>query len=285
MINHLRLLLIFVFFFISKSSALKFVGANWKCTIESLNEVEKQCQDLNDMWSTLNDDEKDQIELCINPPYVYIDRVRRLLNDEIKVGSQNALDAVGPDRKNTGATTMSMLRSVGCDWVLLGHSDRRNNLGETNKLIASKVRAALDEGLRVTLTIGELKWQRKMGLALRTLRKQLGIVAEKVPQDAWDRVVVAYEPVWAIGHGSTPCSPQEAQRINASLRKFICDKFGPEAAKACRFTYTGSVNEVNAAQYSGLPDVDGFVVGRAGLDANKLKTIISTLLSNNGKRD
>lgn len=244
----------------SASSKL-FIAANWKCSLESIKDVEKQCQDLNKMWSSLDDADKKAIELCVNPPFVYIDRVRAKLNNEITVGSQNALDARGsPDQKNTGATTMAMLRSVGTDWVLLGHSDRRNNLGETDKLIATKVRAALDEGMGVTLTIGELKWQRSMYLALRTLRKQLGIAIADVPKDNkyyWEHLVIAYEPVWAVGEGATPCSPREAQRINAALRKFINDKIGPEAARACRFTYTGSVNDVNAAEYASLPDVDG----------------------------
>lgn len=264
----------------SAVSSKLFLAANWKCSLESINDVDTQCKDLNAMWSSLNKTDKEAIELCINPPFVYIDRVRRQLNKEIQVGSQNALDARGPDQKNTGATTMSMLRSVGTNWILLGHSDRRNNLGETNHLIATKVRAALEEGMGVTLTIGELKWQRRMGLALRTLRRQLGIAIENVPShDCWDKIVIAYEPVWAVGEGSIPCSPAEAQRISAALRKCVHDKISPEAARACRFTYTGSVNEGNAVDYASLPDVDGFVVGRAGLDSIKLKSIIQTLAS------
>lgn len=265
--------------FRAASASKLFLGANWKCVIESKEDVDKQCQNLNQMWSTLSEQEKNSTELCVNPPFVYIDRVRAALDADIKVGSQNALDARGPDRKNTGATTMKMLRSVGVDWVLLGHSDRRNNLGETNRLIASKVSAALQEGMGVTLTVGELKWQRNMGLALRTLRKQLGIVSKVIPNDSWGRIIVAYEPVWAVGEGSVPCSPKEAQRINASLKKFVRERVGAEAAESCRFTYTGSVNELNAEQYAKLPDVDGFVVGRAGLDTIKLKSIISTLSS------
>jgi triosephosphate isomerase len=270
----------------SSSSAKIFLAANWKCSIESIQDVDAQCEDLNAMWSSLDEVEKNVIELCINPPFVYIDRVRRQLNTDIQVGSQNALDARAGrideiDEKNTGATTMSMLRSVGTKYVLLGHSDRRNNLGETNQLIATKVRAALEEGMGVTLTIGELKWQKKMGLALRTLKKQLSIaIANISPSDekCWEKIVIAYEPVWAVGEGSTPCSPAEAQRINAALRKFVHDTISPEASRTCRFTYTGSVNDENAPDYASLLDVDGFVVGRAGLDSIKLKSIIKTLV-------
>lgn len=271
------------------ASAKIFLAANWKCSIESIQDVDAQCKDLNAMWSSLDGVDKNVIELCINPPFVYIDRVRRQLHTDIQVGSQNALDARGGrhmeiDERNTGATTMSMLRSVGTDYVLLGHSDRRNNLGETNELIATKVRAALEEGMGVTLTIGELKWQRKMGLALRTLKKQLSIAIAHVPppdnddDECWKKIIIAYEPVWAVGEGSTPCSPAEAQRINAALRKFVHDTISPEAARSCRFTYTGSVNDENAADYASLLDVDGFVVGRAGLDSIKLKSIIKSLV-------
>jgi triosephosphate isomerase len=170
-----------------------------------------------------------------------------------------------------------MLRAVGCDWVLLGHSDRRNNLGETDELISDKVKKALEAGMGVTLTIGELPNQRRWGRALATLRKQLGAATEAIKPDEWHRIVVAYEPVWAVGEGATPCSPEEAQRINAELRTFITERVSADAAAACRLTYTGSVNEENAVAYAALEDVDGFVVGRAGLDMAKLKSIIHTL--------
>lgn len=256
-----------------------FLGANWKCERETVSAVDELVDDLNRMWHSLSKTEAEAVELCVNPPFPFLDRVRSRLHKNICVGSQNALDARGPDRRNTGATTMLMLRSVGCQWVLLGHSDRRNNLGETDELIAEKARVALEAGLGVTLTIGELKSQRDSGLALETLRKQLGVVAEAVPNDAWGNIVVAYEPVWAVGEGATPCSPEEAQRVSAELRRWIRENVSADAAEACRLTYTGSVNENNAAEYAVMTDIDGFVVGRAGLDTVKLKSIIHTLAS------
>lgn len=256
-----------------------FIAANWKCKIGDgdANEVDKLCDDLNEMWASLNDMEKDAVELCVNPPFVYLDRVRSRLATDISVGSQNLFDANGPNGPNTGATTPQMLNAIGAEWVLLGHSDRRNNLGETDTLIADKVKESLSAGLGVILTIGELENQRKWGRTLATLKKQLGTAMNGIGADQWDRVVIAYEPVWAVGEGAKPCSPEEAQRINSELRQFIENKVSVEAAKACRLTYTGSVNEKNAASYSSLSEVDGFVVGRAGLDSTKLKTIIQTL--------
>ncbi len=260
-----------------------FLGANWKCKVGDgdAKEVDALCTDLNKMWRSLSKVEKENVELCVNPPYVYLDRVRSCLHKDIAVGSQNVFDATGPNGGNTGATTAKMLSAVGTEWVLLGHSDRRNNLGETDKLIATKVRESLAAGLGVILTIGELPNQRRMGLALSTLRKQLGAAMEGIQPHEWGKIVVAYEPVWAVGEGATPCTPEEAQRINAALRKFIVKQVSEDAAAACRLTYTGSVNEKNAALYASLDEVDGFVVGRAGLDTSKLQSIIQTLAKAN----
>lgn len=270
-----------------KSKQKKFLAANWKCQLEDVKDVDTLCEDLNGMWNLLSADEKDSVELCVNPPYVFLDRIRSCLTNEISVGSQNVYDARGPNKGNTGAVTPQMLHSVGSEWVLLGHSDRRNNLGEKDDLISEKVRASLAAGLGVILTIGELPSQRKWGRTLATLRKQLGTAARGIQSDQWHRIVVAYEPVWAVGEGAVPCSPEEAQRINYELRSFITKIVNEDAAAACRFTYTGSVNDGNAATYAVLPDVDGFVVGRAGLDTSKLQSIIQILaaadgLSNNG---
>ena len=135
----------------------------------------------------------------------------------------------------------------------------------------------LSSGLRVTLTIGELPYQRRWGLALPTLRKQVLQAMKGIHPDEWDRIVIAYEPVWAVGEGATPCSPEEAQRVNTYLRNLIAKHVNADAAAACTLTYTGSVNDVNAADYASLKDVEGFVVGRAGLDMTKLKSIIHTL--------
>lgn len=229
------------------------------------------------MWQSLSKVERNKVELCVNPPYVFLDRVRRRLTREISIGGQNVYDAMGPNIGNTGTTTSKMLKSLGCESVLLGHSDRRNGLSETDQLISDKVKKSLEAGLAVTLTIGELPIQRKLGLALLTLRKQMGEAIKGIQPDEWDRIVIAYEPVWAVGEGSTPCSPEEAQSINAFLRRMITKRVNADAAAACRLTYTGSVNEKNAVDYASLEDVEGFVVGRAGLDMTKLRSIIQTL--------
>ena len=254
-----------------------FLGANWKCSLETPQEVDALVQELNRLWTSLSGNEQAAVELCVHPPYCFVDRVRARLNKDISVGSQNVFDCRGPNIGNTAAVTTRMLQNIGCDWVLLGHSDRRNNLGETDSLIASKVRQSLDAGLNVVLTIGELQSQRRWGLAVYTLRKQLRAAAKVIKSDEWHRIVVAYEPVWAVGEGATPCSAPEAQRIHTALRRCIEQAAGQDAASQCRLVYTGSVTADNAEAYAEQNEVDGFVVGRAGLNMTQLRSIIATL--------
>lgn len=256
-----------------------FVATNWKCGIRSPSDADDLVEAMNRMWSELDAGTKASVELSVHPPYVFVDRVRQKLDASISVGSQNVFDATFPNRGNTGATTPEMLVGLGCDRVLLGHSDRRNHLGETDDLIAAKAGASLAAGLGVVLTLGETKPQREAGEELAVLFEQLGTVADAIPNtvDTWKKVALAYEPVWAVGEGATPCDFAEAKRIHEALRGFVADRVSPEAASACTITYTGSVNPSNAGGYAEIRDVDGFVVGRAGLDASKLSSILTTL--------
>ena len=262
----------------------KFIGANWKCSLESVQDVDRLVSDMNQKYNLLSKKEQQSVELCVLVPYIFIDRVRQKLNPHLLVGSQNIYEAAPiianqvSQNKNTGTVTTNMLQSVGCDWVLLGHSDRRNNLHEKDQWISEKVRLVLDsDKMGVVLTIGEVLSQRQWGQTLATLKKQLKVATQYVQLHEWRRVVVAYEPVWAIGDGAQPCSPEEAHNILSTLRSYISEWYGTDAATACRFTYTGSVDDKNCLSYATLPDVDGFVVGRAGLDATKLNTIIRSL--------
>eukprot|EP00339_Tiarina_fusa_P029584 CAMPEP_0117081856 /NCGR_PEP_ID=MMETSP0472-20121206/57670_1 /TAXON_ID=693140 ORGANISM="Tiarina fusus, Strain LIS" /NCGR_SAMPLE_ID=MMETSP0472 /ASSEMBLY_ACC=CAM_ASM_000603 /LENGTH=173 /DNA_ID=CAMNT_0004809911 /DNA_START=260 /DNA_END=778 /DNA_ORIENTATION=- len=145
-----------------------YIGCNWKCSIDSPDEADKLVQSLNEAWKELasssssssSPDIRDKVELSVHPPYVFLDRVRQGLDDDIAVGSQNIYDSSFPNKGNTGAITPGMLSKLGVQWVLLGHSDRRNNLGETDELLAAKAAEVLEAGLSLCLTIGELKEQR-----------------------------------------------------------------------------------------------------------------------------
>ena len=263
-----------------------FIGCNWKCCVESPVEVDNLVQDLNKIWRGLDQACRDAVELSVYPPYVFIGRVRQHLDPGMAVGSQNIYDASATNKsanhKNTGAITETMLSQLGVQWVLLGHSDRRNNLGESDALIAEKAQKVLTCNLRqlkICLTLGELGSQRDNGETEAVLKKQLDAIVRFVPDDkSWSRVALAYEPVWAVGEGATPCPPAETQRILRILRDHLRGTVSVAAAENCRITYTGSVNEDNAASYAVLSEVEGFVLGRAGLDADKLKSIIQTIV-------
>lgn len=259
-----------------------FVGCNWKCGLETSAQVDLFVRQLNEAWRH-NTSILRETELCVFPPFVYLDKVRSALDPGMHVGSQNSEDALpdhaasGEVRKLTGTVTARMLQSIGCKWVLLGHSDRRNVIGESDVLIAEKVVRCLEMGLHVNLTVGESLQARQAGIAIPTLLRQFGLAAAHVQQSWWDRIVVAYEPVWAIGKDAVACSPREAQLVLAALRGWLRDHVNASAAETCRFVYTGSISEYNVHEYTHLPDLDGFVVGRAGNDVTALMSVCTAL--------
>uniref|UniRef100_A0A0G4HD20 Triosephosphate isomerase n=1 Tax=Chromera velia CCMP2878 TaxID=1169474 RepID=A0A0G4HD20_9ALVE len=170
--------------------------------------------------------ELERIELCLCPPFVLVDRVRRLLDRRIAVGAQNVFEACGPLKEGTGVITLSLFREVGCSWIILGHSDSRNIFGETDLLIAEKTVACLSVGLGVNLTVGETSEQRASGEEIETLIMQTKATAERVGPSDWERIVIACEPVWAVGEGAVPCSPEEATQVLEEVRNWL-DKNAP----------------------------------------------------------
>jgi triosephosphate isomerase len=253
-----------------------FIGANWKCSLQELPAVDALISALNTGWAKQTSSLRD-VELCVSPPHVFLGRVRDKLTPGVLTGAQNVHEAVGPVGAGTGVTTGALLRAVGCSWVMLGHSDRRNTFMEADALLAAKAAECLEAGLGVNLTIGETRTQRDAGDAIATVLKQVEAVAARVPAGSWAKVVIAYEPVWAVGEGATPCTPEETQRVHGEIRSYLCKHAGEQAAAACRLVYTGSVSVANAESYAVLQDVDGFVVGRAGLDADALLHICAIL--------
>eukprot|EP00929_Paragymnodinium_shiwhaense_P104442 TRINITY_DN6887_c0_g1_i2.p1 TRINITY_DN6887_c0_g1~~TRINITY_DN6887_c0_g1_i2.p1 ORF type:complete len:308 (+),score=31.30 TRINITY_DN6887_c0_g1_i2:50-925(+) len=252
-----------------------FVGCNWKCSLEDVTAVDHLIGELN---KSCTSEFIDNVEVCVFPPYPYLQRVRRQLAGEMTIGAQSVWEASSPLSSTTGTVTGAMLKEAGCKWVLLGHADRRHALGETDDLIGEKVRRCLDAGLSVNLTVGDTGKERQAGLTDEVLVRQLTDAFKGVQIEDWSRIVIAYEPVWAVGAGAQPCEPKEAQRVLRLLRAWVGREHGSDASVRCRVVYTGSVNESNAAEYACLPDNDGFVVGRAGLDALKLRDVCAALV-------
>ena len=173
----------------------------------------------------------------------------------------------------TGEVSAAMLDELDVHGVVLGHSERREYFNETDKALAQKVPAALDAGLKVILCVGETESEREAGETERKLRNQVQHDLAKVPRERLAEVVIAYEPIWAIGTGRT-ATPEQAQEAIAFVRALVSDR-STDAAARVRILYGGSVKAANAAELLALPDVDGALVGGASLDPAEFAAIVS----------
>jgi triosephosphate isomerase len=211
------------------------------------------------------------VEVAVLPPCLYINQViAGLEGKSIAVGAQNC--AVEPMQGAlTGEVAPSQLADAGCSLVLVGHSERRQILGERDDVLSRKFAAAQSCGLVPVLCVGETLEQRQAGRTLEVVAAQLGSVIEELGVGAFARAVVAYEPVWAIGTGLT-ASPQQAQEVHAAIRAQL-EAENAEVARGVRIIYGGSVKAVNAAELFGMPDIDGGLVGGASLNADEFGAI------------
>lgn len=209
-------------------------------------------------------------EVVVCPTYLHVAQAIELCSgSSIAVGSQDCGHM--PSGAYTGEVSAEMLADAGCRWVILGHSERRQYHAETDDIVSAKLAAAVAAGLRPIVCVGETREQREAGEAETVVGTQLqGALAGQPNLDA---LVVAYEPVWAIGTGLT-ATPQQAQDMHAFIRSGLADIAGVNAA-ATRLLYGGSVKSANAAELFAQPDIDGALVGGAALVAEDFQAIIS----------
>lgn len=210
----------------------------------------------------------DNIDIVVSPPACYLEYTKSILSSKIHLAGQNSYKVA--KGAFTGDISPQMLVDVGADWVILGHSERRNVFGEGDELIAEKIAFALETGLGVIACIGEKLDERESGRTEEVIFKQMEAIAAKVT--SWDKVVVAYEPVWAIGTGKT-ATPQQAQDTHAQLRKWLKEKVSESAANSVRIIYGGSVTGSNCRELAQSPDIDGFLVGGASLKPEFIEII------------
>ena len=199
-------------------------------------------------------------EVVVAPSPIFLHLVRNQLKPEIGVSAQNIFDK--PNGAFTGEISAEQLVDSKIDWTLTGHSERRVLCGETDAFVASKTKAALDAGLKVVLCIGETLQQREAQETITVVTQQLNAVKEKTKD--WSQIVIAYEPVLAIGTGKV-ATTEQAQEVHAAIRHWLSTEISKEAAEQTRIIYGGSVNEKNAGELGAQPDVDGFLVGGASL--------------------
>lgn len=207
-------------------------------------------------------------EVVVSPPALYLEYVRSKLNAQIGVAAQNCYKV--EKGAFTGDISPAMIQDVGCHWVILGHSERRNVFGESDQLIGEKVAHALASGLKVIPCFGEKLEEREAGKTFDVVFSQLKAIASNVSD--WSQVVLAYEPVWAIGTGRT-ATPEQAQEVHAALRKWLTENVSAEVANCVRILYGGSVTAANCRELAGKPDIDGFLVGGASLKPDFIQII------------
>jgi triosephosphate isomerase (TIM) len=212
------------------------------------------------------------VDVLIYPPFPYLaSAVATVQGSAVKVGGQNAWHE--PPGAFTGEVSMDMLKDVGCTSVLIGHSERRHILKETDDLINKKIKAARAAGLQAILCVGELLEERDTGRTNAVLETQMAGGLAGVDETMLKDVVIAYEPVWAIGTGRT-ASPAQAQEAHAHLRNWLRTRYNPAASESTRILYGGSVKADNALELLQQPDVDGALVGGASLKGASFLPII-----------
>lgn len=207
-----------------------------------------------------------QADLAVCPPSVYLDAVGAALKGQgVALGAQNMYhESAGAF---TGEISAAMLVDLGCRYVILGHSERRHVLGETDQQINLKVLAALDAGLAPIVCVGELLSEREAGETAAVVRRQFDGSLAGLSAEAMERVVIAYEPVWAIGTGKV-ATPEQAQEVHLDLRKLLASRYNQGLADRVRIQYGGSVKPANAGELLSQPDIDGALVGGASLKAD-----------------
>jgi triosephosphate isomerase len=247
----------------------KLVAGNWKMNT-SLHEALELAGALAE---GITGAESAQIIVC--PPFPWLVSVKAVLGQTgISVGAQNCSDQ--EKGAFTGEVAANMLRSAGCDYVILGHSERRSIYNEQDAVIAAKVNVAISKGLTAILCVGETLEERNSGQLEDVIRRQLSQGVSAIQTSDWNKLVIAYEPVWAIGTGKT-ASTAQAQEIHAFIRGLIAQKYSDAIAQEITIQYGGSVKPENAAELFAAADIDGALVGGAALQSRSFVDIIKAM--------
>ncbi len=245
---------------------IPMIAANWKMT-KNIDEAISFVVQLQGEVGTVQDR-----EVVIAPSFTALQAVRQILNlPGFKLAGQNChWEDKGAF---TGEISAGMLRDAGCDYVIVGHSERRHIFGESDEDTAKKVQAVFRHGLIPILCVGELLDQREAGKTFEVISAQLAAVARGLGSDESARLVVAYEPVWAIGTGKT-ATPAQAQEVHRFIRDNCASLFDKEVAKGLRILYGGSVKPDNVDALMAQEDIDGMLVGGASLEVASFKRIV-----------
>lgn len=250
-------------------SRKKIVAGNWK-----MNTNHAEAKDLVESIAKATRGNTD-IEKIIFPPFPFLKESCDVISAEKNffIGAQNCSEY--DKGAYTGEVSAAMLQSVGCTYVLIGHSERRQYFNENTQQLILKIQQALNSNLKIIFCFGELLAERKSHKYFETVKQQLQDVLHAFPKEKLDHLILAYEPVWAIGTGET-ATPQQAQEMHAFVRQVITDLFSKEVAATMPILYGGSCNAQNAPELFACPDVDGGLIGGASLKADDFCKIINS---------
>ena len=243
----------------NKSARKYLIAGNWKMNLNSAEGTEL----AEDLVSILG--HQTDISVCVCPTFTTLEAVSKVVNDSnISLGAQNMhYESSGAF---TGEISAEMLRHLYCKFVILGHSERREYFGETDAIVNKKTLVALAANLKPIVCIGETLDEREAGKVNEVIKTQLGAALVGVTADVADSLVIAYEPVWAIGTGKT-ATPEMAEEVHAEIRNLLLGQMGADAAEKVRILYGGSMKPSNAAELLAQKNIDGGLIGGAALKA------------------
>lgn len=243
------------------------VAGNWKMN-KTLQEGVALATDLKNILNGA----KPNCEVIIGTPFIHLATVAELVKGSvIKVSAENCADKASG--AYTGEVSAAMVKSTGAEFCIIGHSERRAYYHETYDILKDKVQLALENGLQPIFCIGEVKEEREANKQNAVVRAQLEGSVFNLNAEDFGKIVLAYEPVWAIGTGLT-ATPEQAQEIHAYIRSLVTEKYGKEVADNCSILYGGSCKGSNAKGLFSNPDIDGGLIGGASLKAEDFKAII-----------
>ncbi|MGN0598321.1 MAG: triose-phosphate isomerase [Oscillospiraceae bacterium] len=256
----------------NKSLRKAVIAGNWK-----MNKTRPEAKELLEAIKPLVADAAGKVEVIACVPYTNLETaVAATAGSNVKVGAENVhFEKSGAF---TGEISADMLVEVGVEYVVLGHSERRQYFGETDETVNKRTKAALAAGLKPIVCVGELLWERECNITEEVIARQIKLDLFDISADDIKKTIIAYEPVWAIGTGKTATADQ-AQEVCAFIRATLAKLYGAEVADAVTIQYGGSMNAGNAAELLSKPDVDGGLIGGASLKANDFNTIVQAAVN------
>lgn len=252
--------------------------ANWKMNPVSRKQAEHLFESIRKEICGIQN-----VEVVLCPPFVYLDFISKKTSKDIKLGGQNIFwDRQGP---YTGEISPQMLKDIGCDYVILGHSERKRNSGETNEIINKKIKAALKSRLKIILCVGEEsrnsfnkdgRWTGEVDLILK---EQVLKCLEGIDESQMMNIIIAYEPIWAISTTENGCvaTPDDALSASLLIRKTVLQKYNEKIARSLRILYGGSVDSKNAIDFIKEVGIDGVLVGGASINASEFVRLIKSV--------